>query len=191
MGFVLTVLVPLVPGYYFAAFTIDMLGHRVLQVSWAICPSLSHSTNLIFPCVYISLSLCLHFSLYLVVSVSPSLSLSRTHSLSLLLSHSLYSISLILSFYFSNSFPISLFLFLFLCLSIHLSLPICLAPCLCRFVFVSYCLLQFIQWIGFVVTACFLAACAGSHDALLNPNSIQEVDGFRTYFTVSKGEVSA
>ena len=63
MGFVLTVLVPLVPGYYFAAFTIDMLGHRVLQVSGAICPSLSHSTYLIFPCVYISLSLCLHFSL--------------------------------------------------------------------------------------------------------------------------------
>ena len=86
MGFVLTVLVPLVPGYYFAAFTIDMLGHRVLQVSGAICPSLSHSTNLIFPCVYISLSLCLHFSLYLVVSVSPSLYLSLTHSLFLFLS---------------------------------------------------------------------------------------------------------
>ena len=128
MGFVLTVLVPLVPGYYFAAFTIDMLGHRVLQVSGAICPSLSHSTNLIFPCVYISLSLCLHFSLYLVVSVSPSLSLSRTHSLSLLLSHSLYSISLILSFYFSTSFPISLFLFLFLYffLSSYFSISLCL-----------------------------------------------------------------
>lgn len=32
-GFVLVVLVPLVPGYYFAAFTIDSLGHRVLQVN--------------------------------------------------------------------------------------------------------------------------------------------------------------
>ena len=32
-GFVLTVLIPLVPGYYFTAFTIDALGHRVLQVS--------------------------------------------------------------------------------------------------------------------------------------------------------------
>ena len=132
-----------------------------------------------------SLSLRLHFFLYLVISVSSSLPLSHTHSLPLFLSHSLYSISLILS--------ISLLLSLFLCFSSYfsISLSISLAPCLCRFVFVSYCLLQFIQWIGFVVTACFLAACAGSHDALLNPNSVQEVDGFRTYFTVSKGEVSA
>ena len=76
MGFVLTVLVPLVPGYYFAAFTIDMLGHRVLQVSGAICPSLSHSTYLIFPCVYISLSLCLHLSLYLTHTLSPYFSLT-------------------------------------------------------------------------------------------------------------------
>jgi hypothetical protein len=30
-GFVLVVLVPLIPGYYFTAFTIDMLGHRSLQ----------------------------------------------------------------------------------------------------------------------------------------------------------------
>ena len=31
-GFVLTVLVPLVPGYYVCALTVDKLGHRVLQV---------------------------------------------------------------------------------------------------------------------------------------------------------------
>ena len=177
-------------------FSLSLCLHFSLS-SLSLC--LHFSLNLLFPCVFISLSLslslslcvCSHFSLYLVVSVSSSLPLSHTHSLPLFLSHSLYSIPLILFFYFSTSFPISLFLFLFLYLSLSISLPISLAPGLCRFVFVSYCLLQFIQWIGFVVTACFLAACAGSHDALLNPNSIQEVDGFRTYFTVSKGEVSA
>jgi PHS family inorganic phosphate transporter-like MFS transporter len=72
-GFVLVVLVPLVPGYYFSAFTIDMLGHRSLQ------------------------------------------------------------------------------------------------------------------WLGFVLTAGFLAACSGSHDFLLNPNFANDNGGLREYWITSKG----
>ena len=153
-GFVLTVLIPLVPGYYFTAFTIDALGHRVLQVS---------VKNVLCRLSLVELSLVFEISPLFFV-VIPQRFLFHSSSSTLPLLSSPHSLIFVPPYLFPISLPPS---------SFPSSLPLC------------------IQWIGFVVTACFLAACAGSHDALLDPNFTTDTGGLRTYFTVSKGEVSA
>jgi hypothetical protein len=44
------------------------------------------------------------------------------------------------------------------------------------------------QWLGFILTAVFLAACAGSHDFLLDPNYTNTSGGARSYWVHTKGQ---